>query len=55
MTRHQQSSLLASVRQLQYLCELTQGEESHEATAKRPGLVRINRVFNALDIHMPDP
>lgn len=35
-------------------CNL-QGEESHEATAKRPGLVRINRVFNARDIHMPDP
>ncbi|MCH9373811.1 DUF5431 family protein, partial [Klebsiella pneumoniae] len=43
------------LRQLQFLCELAQGEESHEATAKRPGLVRINRVFNALDIHMPDP
>ena len=34
-------------------CNL-QGEESHEATAKRPSLVRINRVFNALDIHMPE-
>nr|WP_254902002.1 DUF5431 family protein [Klebsiella pneumoniae] len=28
---------------------------NHETTAKRPGLVRINRLFNALDIHMPDP
>lgn len=32
-----------------------QGGVNHETTAKRPGLVRINRVFNALDIHMPDP
>ena len=35
-------------------CNL-QGGVNHETTAKRPGLVRINRVFNALDIHMPDP
>ena len=32
-----------------------QGGVNHETTAKRPYLVRINRVFNALDIHMPDP
>ncbi len=32
-----------------------QGGVNHETTAKRPGLVRINRVLNALDIHMPDP
>ncbi len=35
-------------------CNL-QGGVNHETTAKRPSLVRINRVFNALDIHMPDP
>ncbi len=35
-------------------CNL-QGGVNHETTAKRPGLVRINRLFNALDIHMPDP
>lgn len=35
-------------------CNL-QGGVHHETTAKHPGLVRINRVFNALDIHMPDP
>ncbi len=34
-------------------CNL-QGGVNHETTAKRPGLVRINRLFNALDIHMPD-
>ena len=32
-----------------------QGGVNHETAAKRPDLVRINRVFNALDIHMPDP
>ncbi|MER3552669.1 DUF5431 family protein, partial [Klebsiella pneumoniae] len=31
-------------------CNL-QGGVHHETTAKHPGLVRINRVFNALDIH----
>ena len=35
-------------------CNL-QGGVNHETAAKRPYLVRINRVFNALDIHMPDP
>ena len=35
-------------------CNL-QGGVNHETTAKRPGLVRINRLFHALDIHMPDP
>jgi len=34
---------------------LMQGGVNHETTGKRPYLVRINRVFNALDIHMPDP
>lgn len=32
-----------------------QGGVNHETTAKRPNLVRINRVFNALNIHMPYP
>ena len=32
-----------------------QGGVIHETAAKRPYLVRINRVFNALNIHMPDP
>ncbi|OXZ49432.1 stable plasmid inheritance protein [Escherichia coli] len=32
-----------------------QGEVSYETAAKRPYLVRINRVFNALNIHRPDP
>jgi len=31
-----------------------QGEEGHETAAKRPYLVRINRVFNAVNIHIPD-
>ncbi|UFM72100.1 FlmC family protein (plasmid) [Leclercia adecarboxylata] len=31
-----------------------QGGVNHETAAKRPYLVRINCVFNALDIHMPD-
>ena len=30
-----------------------QGGVNHETAAKRPYLVRINRVFNALNIHMP--
>ena len=30
-------------------------EVSYETAAKRPYLVRINRVFNAFDIHIPDP
>ena len=46
MPRQHQDSLLD--------CNL-QGGVNHETTAKRPGLVRINRLFNALDIHMPDP
>jgi len=32
-----------------------QGGVIHETAAKYPVMVRINRVFNALDIHMPDP
>lgn len=36
------------------LCNL-QGGVNHETTAKRPYLVHINRVYNALNIHMPDP
>ena len=32
-----------------------QGEVRYETAAKRPYLVRINRVYHALDIHMPDP
>lgn len=32
-----------------------QGGVNHETAAKRPYLVRINCVFNALDIHIPDP
>ena len=46
---------MSSQHQYGLLPRNLQGEESHEATAKRPGLVRINRLFNALDIHMPDP
>ena len=46
---------MSSQHQYGLLPRNLQGEESHEATAKRPGLVRMNRVFNALDIHMPDP
>ncbi|GHM25959.1 protein FlmC [Enterobacter cloacae] len=34
---------------------LMQGGVNHETAAKRPYLVRINRVYNALNIHMPDP
>lgn len=36
------------------LCPM-QGGVSHETAAKRPYLVRINRVFNTLNIHMPYP
>lgn len=36
------------------LCSM-QGGVSHETAANRPYLVRINRVFNALNIHMPHP
>jgi len=32
-----------------------QGGVNHETAAKRPYLVRINRVFNAVNIHIPDP
>ena len=32
-----------------------QGEVSYETAAKRLYLVRINRVYNALNIHVPDP
>lgn len=34
-------------------CNL-QGGVNHETAAKRPYLVRINRVFNAVNIHIPD-
>jgi hypothetical protein len=46
MTRHHQISRLSAERQ---------GEVSYETAAKRPDLVRINRVFNAVNIHIPDP
>ncbi len=46
MTRHHQISRLSAERQ---------GEVSYETAAKRPYLVRINRVFNAVNIHIPDP
>ena len=46
---------MSSPHQDSLLPRFAQGEEGHETTAKRPGLVRINRLFNALDIHMPDP
>ena len=32
-----------------------QGGVIHETAAKRPYLVRINRVFNAVNIHLPYP
>ncbi|WNP36916.1 DUF5431 family protein (plasmid) [Enterobacter kobei] len=31
------------------------GGVNHETAAKRLYLVRINRVFNAVNIHIPDP
>ncbi|WP_249534144.1 DUF5431 family protein [Escherichia coli] len=31
-----------------------QGEEGHETAAKYSVLVRINRMFNAVDIHISD-
>ena len=46
MSRQHQDSLLAAVRQ---------GEEGHETTAKHPAVVRINRVFNAVNIHILNP
>ena len=46
MTRHHQISRLSAERQ---------GEVSYETAAKHPDLVRINRVFNAVNIHIPDP
>ena len=46
MPRQHQDSLLDAARQ---------GEEGHETAAKHSALVRINRVYNALNIHMPDP
>ncbi len=46
MLRHHQISRLSAERQ---------GEVSYETAAKRPDLVRINRVFNAVNIHIPDP
>lgn len=35
-------------------CNL-QGGVNHETAAKRPDLVRIDRVYHTLDIHMSDP
>lgn len=32
-----------------------QGGVIHETAAKRPYLVRINRVLHVVDIHTPDP
>ena len=46
MPRQHQDSLLDAARQ---------GEEGHETAAKHSARVRINSLFNALDIHMPDP
>lgn len=37
------------------LPRVTQGEEGHETTGKRPYLVRINRVLHVVNIHTPDP
>ena len=34
---------------------LMQGGVNHETAAKYRYLVRINRVFNTVDIHFPDP
>ena len=34
---------------------LMQGGVNHETAAKRPYLVRINRVFNAVNIHILNP
>ena len=46
---------MSSQRQYGLLpCNL-QGGVHHETTAKHPGLVRINRVFNAVNIHLPYP
>lgn len=45
MPRQHQDSLLDAARQ---------GEEGHETAAKHSVLVRINRMFNAVDIHIPD-
>ena len=36
------------------LPRVTQGEEGHETTGKRPYLVRINRVLHVVNIHTPD-
>ncbi|WP_312409868.1 DUF5431 family protein [Pseudescherichia sp.] len=35
------------------LC-VDRGEEGYEAATERSHLVRINRVFNAIDIHLAD-
>ena len=45
MLRQHQSSLLHAERQ---------GVAGYESAPKRSDLVRINRVFNALNIHIPD-
>ncbi|WP_369832625.1 DUF5431 family protein [Cronobacter malonaticus] len=45
MLEQHQDSLLPAVKQ---------GEEGHETAAKHSVLVRINRMFNAVDIHIPD-
>jgi len=45
MSRQHQSSRLPAERQ---------GEEGYEATTELFHLVRINRVFNAVDIHLAD-
>ncbi|AGE88765.1 DUF5431 family protein [Cronobacter sakazakii] len=45
MLEQHQDSLLPAVRQ---------GEEGHETAAKHSVLVRINRMFNAVDIHISD-
>lgn len=46
---------MSSQHQYGLLPCLMQGGVIHETAAKYPYLVRINRVFNAFDIHMPDP
>ncbi len=46
MPRQHQDSLLP---------RSAQGEEGHETAAKRPDLVRIDRVYHTVDIHIPYP
>jgi len=45
MSRQHQSSRLPATRQ---------GEEGYEAAMERSHLVRINCLFNAVDIHLAD-